>query len=102
MSSRRLYGDHSDILLASSKVISVVQNVSRLLVCGMICIAGMVTGIVEWWNGGMYSIVGRRNETMRLRMRAIMNSGMGGILMASLDLDVCIYNLLYVDAEEKR
>jgi len=79
----------------------VVQNVSRLLVCGMIRIAGMVTGIVEWWNGGMYSMVGRRNDTMRLRMRTGMNSGMDEILVASLDLDVCIYNL-YVDAEENR
>ena len=68
----------------------------------MIRIAGMVTGIVEWWNGGMYSMVGRRNDTMRLRMRTGMNSGMDEILMALLDLDVCIHNLLYVDAEENR
>jgi len=78
---------------------SVVQNVSCLLVCGMICIGGMVTGL---WNGGMYSMVGRRNDTMRLRMRTGMNGGMDEILMASLDLDVCIYNMLYVDADENR
>jgi len=47
-------------------------------------------------------MVGRRNDTMRLGMRTGMNSGMDEILMASLDLDVCIYNLLYVDAEENR
>ena len=77
----------------------VVQNVSCLLVCGMICIGGMVTGI---WNGGMYSMVGRRNDTMRLRMRTGMKGGMDELLMASLDLDVCIYNMLYVDADENR
>jgi len=74
----------------------------------MICIGGTVTGIMEWcncgivelWNGGMYSMVGRRNDTMRLRMRTGMNRGMDEILMASLDLDVCIYNLLYVDVDE--
>jgi len=77
----------------------VVQNVSCLLVCGMICIGEMVTGL---WNGGMYSMVGRRNDTMRLRMRTGMNGGMDEILMASLDLDVCIYNMLYVDADENR
>jgi len=37
---------------------------------------------------------------MCLRMRNGMKSGMDEILMASLVLDVCIYNLLYVDAEE--
>jgi len=47
-------------------------------------------------------MVGRRNDTMRLRMRTGMNSGMHEILMASLDLDVCIYNMLYVDADENR
>jgi len=47
-------------------------------------------------------MVERRNDTMRLRMRTGMNSGMDEILMASLDLDVCIYNLLCVDAEEYR
>jgi len=36
-------------------------------------------------------MVGRRNDTMRLRMRTGMNGGMDEILMASLDLDVCIY-----------
>jgi len=50
----------------------------------------------------MHSMVGRRNETMRLRMRTGMNGGMDEILMASLDLDVCIYNLLYVNADENR
>jgi len=39
---------------------------------------------------------------MRLRMGTGMNSGMDEILVASLDLDICIYNLLYVDAEENR
>jgi len=47
-------------------------------------------------------MVGRRNDTMRLRMGTGMNSGMDEILVASLDLDICIYNLLYVDAEENR
>jgi len=50
----------------------------------------------------MYSMVGRRNDTMRLRMRTGMNGGMDEILMASLDLDVCIYNMLYVDADKNR
>jgi len=59
-------------------------------------------GIVELWNGGMYSMVGRRNVTIRLRMRTGMIGGMDEILMASLDLDVCIYNMLYVDADENR
>jgi len=59
----------------------------------------MVTGL---WNGGMYSMVGGRNDTMRLRMRTGMNGGMDEILMASLDLDVCIYNMLYVDVDENR
>jgi len=68
----------------------------------MISIAGMVTSMVEWWNGGMHSMVGRRNDTMHLRMRNGMKSGMDEILMASLDLDVCIYNLLYFDTEENR
>jgi len=58
--------------------------------------------MVELWNGGMYSMVGRRSDTTRLRMRTGMNGGMDEILMASLDLDVCIYNLLYVDADENR
>ena len=31
-----------------------------------------------------------------------MYSGMDEIQMASLNLDVCIYNLLYVDADESR
>jgi len=31
-----------------------------------------------------------------------MNGGMDEILMALLDLDVCIYNMLYVDADENR
>jgi len=75
---------------------AVVQNVSRLLECGMIGIAGMVTGMVEWWNGGMHSMVGTRNVTMRLRMRTGMHSGMDEIQMASLDLGVCIYNLMLV------
>jgi len=39
---------------------------------------------------------------MRLRMRTGMNGGMDEILMASLDLDVCIYNMLYVDADKNR
>ena len=47
-------------------------------------------------------MVGRRNDTMRLGMRTGMNSGMDEILMASLDLDVCIYNMLYVDVDENR
>jgi len=46
-------------------------------------------------------MVGRRNDTMRLRMRTGMIGGMDEILMASLDLDVCIYNM-YVDADENR
>ena len=62
----------------------------------------MAYGIVEWWNDGMYSMVGRRNDTMRLRMRTGMIAGMDEILMASLALDVCIYNRLYVDADENR
>jgi len=48
----------------------------------MICTAGMVTGIMEWWNGGMYRMVGRRNDTMRLRMGTGMNGGMDEIPMA--------------------
>ena len=47
-------------------------------------------------------MVGRWNDTMRLRMRTGMNGGMDEILMGSLDLDVCIYNILYVDADEYR
>jgi len=47
-------------------------------------------------------MVGGRNDTMRLRMRTGMNGGMDEILMASLDLDVCIYNMLYVDVDENR
>ena len=50
----------------------------------------------------MYSMVGGRNATMHLRMRTGMNSEMDEILMASLDLDVCIYNLLYVAEENRR
>ena len=47
-------------------------------------------------------MAGTRNDTMRLRMRIGMNSGMDETLMASLDLDVCIYNLLWVGAEENK
>ena len=62
----------------------------------------LANGIVELWNGRMYSMVGRRNDTMRLRMRTGMNGRIDEILMASLALDVCIYNLLYLDADENR
>jgi len=41
-------------------------------------------------------MIGRRNDTIRLITRTGMSSGTFEILMASLDLDVCIYNLLYV------
>ena len=54
-----------------------------------------------WWNcGGMHSVVGIRNDTMPLRMRTGMLSGMDEIWVASLDLDVCIYSLLCVDVGE--
>ena len=57
--------------------------------------------LVVWWNGGgMNSMVGIRNDTMPLRMRIGMHSGMDGIWVVSLDLDVCIYNSLYVDVGE--
>jgi len=57
---------------------------------------------VELWSGGMYIMVGRRNDTIRLRMRTGMTGRIDEILVASLALDVCIYNLLYVDADENR
>ena len=82
--------DSHPVSLAPLACWIVVQNVSRLLVCGMIRIAEMVTGIVEWWNGGMYSMVGRRNDTMRLRMRTGLNSGIGEILNGFAGLG-CLY-----------
>jgi len=39
-------------------------------------------------------MVGTRNDSTRLRMRTGMNRGTDEILMASLDLEFCIYNLL--------
>jgi len=37
---------------------------------------------------------GTGNDSERMRMRTGMNVGICGILMAVLDLDVCIYSLL--------
>jgi len=63
--------------------------------------------MVEWWNGGMVEWWNvqhgwEKEWHLRLRMRTGMNGGMDEILMALLDLDVCIYNMLYVDADENR
>jgi len=43
----------------------VVQNVSCLLVCEMICIGGMVTGL---WNGGMVECTAWLGEGMTLAL----------------------------------
>jgi len=51
--------------------------------------------MIEWWNGGMYSMVGRRNNTMSLRMRTGMNSRTDEILMAFLDFLFFIFYILF-------